>query len=199
MVVRVTLKPQNIATGTTWTPADRFSTKNGLPNDPKSSPRAAKMCSRECRGRFWEPLGDPFGSRHVPTTRSFIFPSESHRVWRKKLAPGGHLCSPAPGPRKASLDQVLHYFRSQKPQLAGPQGRRIREACGHMRRPWKRDGPSTFPARRNASSPKNCRVVSFFGGLSKFSNPKICPRHSSTPKHRYWDNLDAGGPIFDQK
>ena len=67
---------------------------------------------------------------------------------------------PSPGPRKASLDQVLHYFRSQKPQLAGPQGRRIREACGHMRRPWKRDGPSTFPARRNASSPKNCERTS---------------------------------------
>ena len=76
------------------------------------------------------------------------------------MARGGHLCSPAPGPRKASLDQVLHYFRSQKPQLAGPQGRRIREACGHMRRPWKRDGPSTFPARRNASPPKNCERTS---------------------------------------
>ena len=43
---------------------------------------------------------------------------------------------------------------------AGPRGRRIREACGHMRRPWKRDGPSTFPARRNASSPKNCERTS---------------------------------------
>ena len=68
--------------------------------------------------------------------------------------------SPAPGPRKASLDQVLHCFRSQKPQLAGPQGRRIREACGHMRRPWKRGGPSSFSARRNASSPKNCERTS---------------------------------------
>ena len=29
-----------------------------------------------------------------------------------------------------------------------------------MRRPWKRDGPSTFPARRNASSPKNCERTS---------------------------------------
>ena len=38
-----------------------------------------------------------------------------------------------------------------------------------------------------------------FWDLSKFSNPKICARHSSTPKHRYRDNLDAGGPIFDQK
>ena len=38
--------------------------------------------------------------------------------------------------------------------------RRIREACGHMRRPWKRHGPSTFPARRNASSPKNCERTS---------------------------------------
>ena len=73
--VRVTLQPQNIATGTTWTPADRFSTKNGLPNDPKSSSGAPKMCSVELRGRFCEPLGDPFGPRRVHITRSFIFPS----------------------------------------------------------------------------------------------------------------------------
>ena len=82
-----------------------------------------------------------------------------------KVGTGWPPWSPAPGPRKASLDQVLHYFRPQQPQLAGPQGRRIREACGHMRRPWKRDGPSTFPARRNASSPKNCWVVSFLGPI----------------------------------
>ena len=73
--VRVTLQPQNIATGTTWTPADRFSTKNGLPNDPKSSSGAPKMCSVELRGRFCEPLGEPFGPRRVHITRSFIFPS----------------------------------------------------------------------------------------------------------------------------
>ena len=70
--VRVTLQPQNIATGTTWTPADRFSTKNGVPNDPKSSPRAPKMCSRGRRGWFCEPLGDPVGARRVYITRSSI-------------------------------------------------------------------------------------------------------------------------------
>ena len=118
------------------------------------------MCSVELRGRFCEPPGEPFGPRYVPKTRFLTFPSQNHRSWIPKLACGGHLCSPAPGPRKASLDQVPHYFRPQKPQLAGPQGRRIREACGHMRRPWKRDGPSTFPARRNASSPKNCERTS---------------------------------------
>ena len=101
------------------------------------------------------------------------------------MPPGGHLCSPAPGPCKASLDQVPRYFRSQKPQLAGPQGRRIREACGHMRRPWKRDGPSTFPARRNASSPKNYRVVSFFVTypnfpIRKFARVTLQPQNIAT-------------------
>ena len=35
-------------------------------------------------------------------------------------------------------------------------GRRIPEACGHMRRPWKRDGPSTSPSRGTTSRTKNC-------------------------------------------
>ena len=33
-----------------------------------------------------------------------------------------------------------------KPQLAGPQGRRIARACGHMRRPWKRHRNPTSPS-----------------------------------------------------
>ena len=49
---------------------------------------------------------------------------------------------------------------------------------------------------RDCPGPSGCFI---FWDLSKFSNPKICARHSSTPKHRYRDNLDAGGPIFDQK
>ena len=57
---------------------------------------------------------------------------------------------------KSPVDEP--YLSNTAPHAS--QGRRIREACGHMRRPWKRDGPSTFPARRNASSPKNCERTS---------------------------------------
>ena len=65
-----------------------------------------------------------------------------------------------PPPVKLFFDSAPYTSSCKRPNSPTPQGRRIREACGHMRRPWKRDGPSTFPARRNASSPKNCERTS---------------------------------------
>ena len=74
---------------------------------------------------------------------------------------------------------------SRTPRVAG-----FRKACGHMRRPWKRDGPSTFPARRTASSSKNCERTSrvrmcarlprafglshFLGPIQIFQSENLC-------------------------
>ena len=145
---------------------------------PASTPKPTRATRRRvfrCEGG----LGTP--PVHDPPEDTEGFKLES----RVKTDRAGSRASPAPGLRKASLDQVLQYFRPQSPQLARPQSRRIREACGHMRRPWKREGPSTFPARRNASSPKNYWVVSFFGTypnspIRKFVRITLQPQNIAT-------------------
>ena len=98
------------------------------------------------------------------------------------MAPGGHLCSPAPGPRKASLDQVLHYFLSQKPQLAGPQGRRIPRACGHMRRPWKRHcKPTFYSLESQTSSEPKPELISPIGHVQAHSRNSTSDRSLVPP------------------
>ena len=66
---------------------------------------------------------------------------------------------PQPPPSvKLFFDSAPYTSSCKRPNSPSPQGRRIREACGHMRRPWKGDVPSTFPARGRASQPRTAKV-----------------------------------------
>ena len=134
--------------------------------------------------------GPTFRTRDRPSREIHHFPFVKPPIFKSKMGMWGQPTKPQP-PAPVKLLSLLNPIPSPvKPQLAGPQGRRIREACGHMRRPWKRDGPSTFPARRNASSPKNCERTSrvrmcarlprvfglshFLGPIQIFQSENLC-------------------------
>ena len=70
---------------------------------------------------------------------------------------GGHLRAPnkpqPPPPVELFFDSAPYTSSCKRPNSPSPQGRRIQRACGHMRRPWKRDRNPTSPSpqTQNAS------------------------------------------------
>ena len=57
-----------------------------------------------------------------------------------------------PPPVKLSFESARYTIPCKRPSSPDPQGRRIPRACGHMRRPWKRDRNPTSPSLRTRNS-----------------------------------------------
>ena len=57
-----------------------------------------------------------------------------------------------PPPVKLSFESERYTISCKGPSSPDPQGRRIPRACGHMRRPWKRDRNPTSPSLRTQNS-----------------------------------------------
>ena len=51
-----------------------------------------------------------------------------------------------PPPVELSFDSAPYTISCKSPNSPTPQGRRIQRACGHMRRPWKKDRNPTSPS-----------------------------------------------------
>ena len=60
-----------------------------------------------------------------------------------------------PPPVKLSFDSAPYTSSCKGPNSPTPQGRRIQRACGHMRRPWKRDRNPTSPSPKTQNSNRN--------------------------------------------
>ena len=106
------------------------------------------------------PQRDPSFSYHKTT-------NIGHQSWHL-----GATNKPQPPlPVKLSFESARYTIPCKGPSSPDPQGRRIPRACGHMRRPWKRDRNPTSPSLRtqNSNLIQNSKLRS---SNSKLQTPK---------------------------
>ena len=106
-------------------------------------PKALRRTSGSLHGTRSETRPDPGSSLRIN-------PSFSLRKTTLFRSLSGHLGAPnqapAPGPCKASFSTSPYTISCKGPNSPDPQGRRIQRACGHMRRPWRKDRNPTSPS-----------------------------------------------------
>ena len=84
----------------------------------------------------------------------------------------GHKPQPPP-PVNLFFDSARYTISCKSPSSPDPQSRRIPRACGHMRRPWKRDRNPTSPSLRTQNSKlEPCSKLQSEKTQLKASNPK---------------------------
>ena len=120
-------------------------------------PKALRRTSGSLPGTRSETRPDPESSLRINPSFSLrkttLFRSQNCRLGATNQAP-------APGPCKASFSTSPYTFSSTGPNSPDPQGRRIQRACGHMRRPWKKDRnpTSSSPTTQNFYRIQNSKL-----------------------------------------
>ena len=106
-------------------------------------PKALRRTSRSLPGTRSETRPDPESSLRINPS---FFLRKTTPFGRQSGPLGCNQPSPSPRPRKASFSTSPYTISCKGPNSPTPQGRRIQRACGHMRRPWKKDRNPMSPS-----------------------------------------------------
>ena len=104
-----------------------------------------------------------------------------------------------PPPVKLPFESARYTIPCKSPSSPDPQGRRIPRACGHMRRPWKRDRNPTSPSLRTQNSNHSLVLSSFRSRLQQLKYSLSGTQEPSIwlqSNHRAWLFLLRKHPIL---